>query len=135
MTEFMAERISKDICTRLDAGDNFIGNVRDLDYSNIFTNKWNCRYITPQSYLDYYTQQVWNGDIEGAGKTLKKMEEYMAAIDNGHRISAVEIERPRSGATLKQDSFLGRIDEFFGRIFGTSEGLDNHNKLKIDSED
>lgn len=137
MAEFMAERIAKDICSRLFYFDMTGRELCPIkpDYSNIFSNKWNCRYITPQSYLDYYTQQVWNGDIEGAGKVLKKMEEYMIALEKGYTISAVEIERPKSAVSLKQDSFIGKLDKFFGGLFSTPKSLDNDNKLEINVED
>ncbi len=58
LKEFMAERISKDVCKNLNYNDCYIGDKKDIDYSNIFSRKWNCRYSTPQAYLDYYTQQI-----------------------------------------------------------------------------
>ncbi len=39
LKEFMAERISKDICKNLSYSDSFVGNRKNLDYSNIFYNK------------------------------------------------------------------------------------------------
>lgn len=163
MVKFMAERMTKDICKNLNSDDEFIGNTSDLDYSSIFSRKWNCRYVTPQSYLDYYTQQVWNGNLEGANKVLNDMEEYMAVLEKSHAIEVVEIERPRSvtvpieivtappqtateppktvkvpvkiPAPVKQKTFWGLIDAFCGSIFKTPLWLDNRNKLKIGEDE
>ena len=81
MNEFMAERITKDICKHLDKNDSYIGTRADLDYEHIFKNRWNYRYSCPQSYLDYYTQQVWNGDKEDANETIEDMGRYLKKIE------------------------------------------------------
>ena len=67
MCEFLAERMSQDICNGLTDEYWVLYKDVDVDYSNIFSKKWNYRYSSPQSYIDYFTQQVWNGDIDGAG--------------------------------------------------------------------
>ncbi len=81
MNEFMAERITKDILKNLTPYGYYRGNSKDLDYSNIFCNKWNYRYSTPQAYIDYYTQQVWNGDIVEAKRAGDKIEHYLQSLE------------------------------------------------------
>lgn len=81
MNEFMAERITKDICKNLNNECKYIGYRSDVDYENIFQKRWKYRYTSPQSYLDYYTQQVWNGDIDGADKVTNDMIEYLKKIE------------------------------------------------------
>ena len=141
MDEFMAERISKDITKSLNLDDEYIGSLTDLKYSDMFERKWNCRYITPQAYIDYFTQQVWNGDIEGANRIAALMKDYLEALQIAEYAQEVErpviettlktIERPRANARLKQDSLLGRIDKFFGKVFSTPNYLENKNEIKI----
>lgn len=81
MLEFMAERISQDICEALteDSWEK-IGSI-DVDYSNIFSKKWQYRYSSPQSYIDYFTQQVWNGKIEEAKRVGEDAQEYLTRIE------------------------------------------------------
>jgi len=53
----------------------------NVDYSNIFYDNWKYRYSSPQSYIDYFTQQVWNGNIEGAKQVGKDAYEYLHRLD------------------------------------------------------
>ena len=134
MDEFMAERIAKDISKNLNTNDEYVGSILDVRYSDMFERKWNCRYITPQSYIDYFTQQVWNGDIEGAEKVAIKMKDYLEALQIAEYAQKVErpvitttlkvIERQKESSTLKQDSLLGKIDTFLGKLFSTPNYLE-----------
>lgn len=81
MCEFLAERMAQDVCKGLhDESWRVLGGI-DVDYDNIFSRKWDYRYSNVQSYLDYFTQQVWNGDIDGAKKVGDDVEAYLAEID------------------------------------------------------
>lgn len=147
MNEFMAERITKDIAKNLNDNDEYIGSSFDTHYEDIFESSWNCRYITPQSYIDYFTQQVWNGDIEKAHDIAKQIENYLEALQKlevlqkYERAQAVEvpvtkttlkiIERPRV-VTVKQSSFIGFIDAIFGKIIPTPKLLERMNDPEID---
>ena len=80
MNEFMAERISQDICEALTENSwEKISDI-DVDYSNIFSKKWQYRYSSPQSYIDYFTQQVWDGKIEEAKRVGEDAQEYLKRI-------------------------------------------------------
>lgn len=81
MCEFLAERMTKDICAGIT--DNMWVPYKDIDvdYSHIFSKKWNYRYSSPQSYIDYFTQQVWDGDIDEAKRTGDMAEAYLAELE------------------------------------------------------
>lgn len=115
----MAERATHDICDAL-TPDRWLywRPVETVNYSNIFQRKWNCRYTSPQSYLDYYTQQIWNGDI--------KMS--MEAVDR-IRIYLEEIDRQTEAARLKQKSFWGVVDLVNAKIGYQAKWLDERNWL------
>jgi len=81
MNEFMAERISKDVCNSLSEDTWEEISSMNVDYSNIFYDNWKYRYSSPQSYIDYFTQQVWNGNIEGAKQVGKDAYEYLHRLD------------------------------------------------------
>lgn len=81
MCEFLAERITKDICSGLSRNNWILLENVDVDYSNIFSKKWNYRYSSPQSYIDYFTQQVWNGHIDEANKVGSDAAAYLAEIE------------------------------------------------------
>lgn len=141
MNEFMAERITKDIVKSLDSNDIYTGSVSDVQYSDIFSRKWNCRYICPQAYIDYFTQQVWMSDINGAERVAKQIEEYLAEIEKAENPQAVEfkpivttlknVERPQEEAHIKQDSALGVLDAFFGRTMPTIDAIEKMHDIKI----
>ncbi len=82
MAEFMAERMTKDICKDWNKKDIYSPpkNI-DLNYADIFDRKWEYRYSYPQSYVDYFTQQVWNGDLEGAIRAGELAEIYLQKIE------------------------------------------------------
>lgn len=103
MNEFMAERITKDICKNLNKNDNFTGKRTDLDYTHIFENKWNYRYSCPQAYLDYYTQQVWNGDKEEASEILEDMGRYLKKIEAEEALPLIK----KFEQELPKESLLG----------------------------
>ena len=146
MNEFMAERITKDIARNLNSKDEFVGSTLDLKYSDIFKRKWNCRYICPQAYIDYYTQQVWAGDINGAEAIAKKIEQYLLAVEKAENPQEVKlpviettlktIERPQEEARIKRDNVLGYIDAFFGAIVPppVTKLVDKLNDVKIKLE-
>lgn len=128
MCEFLAERVAKDVCGGIT--DDTWGKCKkiDVDYSNIFSRRWNYRYSTPQSYLDYFTQQVWNGDIEEANRTGDKVEEYLAEID------AARVN-PMIQTAVKIMSFVPNLDTL-GELFSSvnriiTDRLDDKNKLKL----
>ena len=121
MEEFMAERLTKDLCEKLtDKSFIFIGNKEDYDYSNIFSRKWNCRYSTPQAYLDYYTQQVWNCNMKEAKVAEKLIEKHLEEID---RPEPVKVKQ-------KQLSLAGCWDAFWGKVTEQAKRLDNYNQIK-----
>lgn len=98
MNEFMAERITKDICKHLNKNDAYTGTYADIDYEHIFEKRWDYRYSCPQSYLDYYTQQVWNGDKEEANEALEDMGRYLKKIEAEEALPVlqeVEQEAPK----------------------------------------
>ena len=119
----------------------FVGSPLDVRYADIFERKWNCRYICPQAYSDYYTQQVWMGDINGAEEVAKKIAQYLFELENAENHQTVEfptiettlktIERPIENARVKQDSVLGYIDAFFGKNIPTINTIDKLNDIKI----
>ena len=81
MCEFMAERMAQDVCNGLT--DNMWTSYKDIDvgYDDIFNRRWSYRYSSPQSYIDYFTQQVWNGDIAGAEEVGREAGLYLARLD------------------------------------------------------
>lgn len=119
MNEFVAERVSKDICSNLDKNDIYTGRTSALDYGKIFESTWNCRYVSPQSYLDYFMQQVWNGNKEEATSFADIVDKYLK-----------EIDRPKEKVKLKQKSLLGQLDEMFGNMFEQANWLDKINRIK-----
>ena len=141
LNEFMAERITKDIASNLNSEDVFVGDIKDVNYSDIFARKWNCRYICPQAYLDYYTQQIWGADINEADKVVKMIEEYLVQVETAEKPETVPvpepvvtlktIERPKEEAKVKQDTLLGKIDAFFGRNLSTPRIIDEKNDIKM----
>lgn len=82
MNEFMAERITKDICSNLDGDDKFVGNKDDLDYSFIFTARWGNVLSTPQSFLDLMTQQIWNGQSVDLDDTFEKLKVCVLIVED-----------------------------------------------------
>ena len=135
MDDFMAERIVKDMGKNFDHDamydEKFIGDKNNLKYDDIFQRKWNCRYISPQSYIDYYTQQVWNGNIEGAKDVVKDIESLLDAYAQGKVLYVKEEERLVAAAELKRKSLIGVLDYVFGSIFETPKIVDRFNELKI----
>ena len=86
MCEFMAERVSKDICDKLKGSEWNLKEKPDVMYSDIFQRKWKYRYTNPQSYLDYFTQQVWNGDSEEALVAANRIKDFLKLIDEGRAV-------------------------------------------------
>lgn len=63
MSEYMAERITKDVCDNLNENNEYTSNSLKVKYDDMYSRNWRYRYTCPQSYLDYFAQQVWNGDM------------------------------------------------------------------------
>lgn len=128
MWEFLAERMAKDICGGLT--DNMWVPYKDIDvnYSDIFSRKWSYRYSSPQSYIDYFTQQVWDGDIEGAKRVGDRVEQYLAELEAERVPQTIQVaERVTEGVPL-----LGRITGFLSDISGRiTDALDSKNKLRL----
>ena len=82
MNEFMAERITQDICDNLRGSDWEIWPRNpDVGYSDIFSRKWHDKFDTPQAYLDYYTEQVWDGDLKNADEAAEKIRKFLELLD------------------------------------------------------
>ena len=119
LVEFMAERATHDICDAL-TPDRWLywRPVETVNYSDIFQRKWNCRYTSPQSYLDYYTQQIWNGDIKMSVEAADRIRIYLE-----------EIDRQAEANRLKQKSFWGVVDLINAKIGCQAKWLDERNWL------
>lgn len=131
MCEFMAERMSKDICDGLTDVMWVPYKDIDVDYSSIFSRKWNYRYSSPQSYIDYFTQQVWNGDLDEAKRVGDKVEQYLAELDAepvpDAIANAVGVAHSL-GVPLFNDIADG-VSNFFEKL---TDKLDRRNKIGID---
>lgn len=127
MNEFMAERISQDVTKGLT--DEYWIKYKDIDvdYTNIFDRKWNYRYSSPQSYLDYFTQQVWNGDIEEAKKAGNKIEEYLRDLDAARVPVSVQTVTVKARGSI----FEGLMEGISGVFETITDKLDNRNRLMI----
>ncbi|MCQ2738767.1 MAG: hypothetical protein MJ237_00910 [bacterium] len=77
--ELLVERIAQDICKNLKGKNWEISDKIDVGYSDIFSRKWKYRYTSPQSYIDYLTQQIWNG--------------YTTTIQKGNNITETILSR------------------------------------------
>lgn len=75
LCEHMANRIASDICNNYDDYyELYEGYEDDLKYADIFDRKWGkLDPLHPQSYLDFYDQQIWNA---GAGGYIGEDGEY-----------------------------------------------------------
>lgn len=128
MCEFMAERMSQDICNSLT--DNLWVKYKhvDVDYHNIFSRKWNYRYSSPQSYIDYFTQQVWNGDIDGANNVGDDAARYLAEIES-ERVAPIAqtIENITENIPI-----LGGFGRFIsGLSRNLTDSLNEKNKIQL----
>lgn len=67
LCEHMANRIARDVCNNYDSNSElYKGDENDLKYADIFDRKWGkLDPIHPQSYLDFYDQQIWNAGVGG----------------------------------------------------------------------
>ena len=130
MNEFMAERITKDVCKNLSGSDKFLGHKRDLDYENIFSNKWSYRYTSPQSYLDYFTQQVWNGDTEKAEEVAADIEHYLKRIEAARVHPVLETVTEKAG--VEKESWLSKIaKKLYETNLSYTKELDKKNELRL----
>lgn len=128
MCEFLAERMAKDICGGLT--DNMWVPYKDIDvnYSDIFSRKWGYRYSKPQAYIDYFTQQVWEGDIDEAKRVGDRVEQYLAELEAERVPQTIQVaERETAGVPL-----LGKITGFLSDISERiTDVLDSKNKLRL----
>lgn len=141
MKEFLAERMTQDICEGLT--DTMWIPYKDIyvDYSNIFSKKWNYRYSSPQSYVDYFTQQVWNGDIDEAKHAGQLAAAYLADIETSKVSTTVQkiataLDYTPSSATPENKPLLFKIGSFISStLLGINEDvtahLDKKNKLDL----
>ena len=93
------------------AGRSGCNNDGITIYSDIFSRKWDYRYSSPQSYIDYFTQQVWNGDIEGAKRVGQQAEEYLKSIEAAKTSPVVDkiasaLDYTPSGCNEKTSNFI-----------------------------
>lgn len=128
MNEFMTERITQDITENL-KDDNFIGAKKNLDYSNIFSNKWSYRYSSPQSYIDYFTQQIWDGNPSKAREIEGDIERYLAEIEAQHAPKVVMQAKTHS----KSIPVLNNVTSWIANKFNNlTTKLNQRNDLRMD---
>ena len=126
MNEFMAERITKDVCKNLGSSDIYTGSKKDLDYESIFSRKWSYRYSTPQSYLDYFTQQVWNGEKEKANDVAEEMGIYLKKIESKEVSPVLEAVREK----VPKPSLWSKLADSLAEINANiTKNLDKRNNL------
>ena len=132
MCEFIAERVAKDICKNITDDSWILCNNVDVKYSDIFNRNWSYRYSSPQSYIDYFTQQVWNGDIDGAKKVANDAEEYLARLDTSPVPRIItEIEQK-----VEPDTITANLVRGTRRIFtNITNFFDNLNDIRINNND
>ena len=125
--EFMAERIMQDVCKYTNKDGEYFNNTEIINYSNIFDRKWNCKFTSPQSYLDNYTQRIWEGDYAKIKEAGDRIQVYLEKVE-------------KKEAELKQRTALGTYDFVIGKIrdFGmeivdifTFPALKNKNRHKL----
>lgn len=123
MLEHLANRVAKDVCSNYDSENEFFeGDKEDLYYSDIFDRKWGeLSVLHPQSYIDYYTQQVWNaadgGTVDNEGKYHKeevvyidrKAREFLAmankiAKEDNVPLEQVNLKKVKKALKQKQQS-------------------------------
>lgn len=111
MNEFMAERITQDICDCLQGSDwQFKNGKPDTGYSNIFSRKWHNKFEDPQAYLDYYTEQVWDGDMKNADEAAEKIRKFLELLEEGVPVAqAIRIRDNLMPLELKKDSLKEEI--------------------------
>lgn len=128
MCEFVAERMSKDICKAMDKDNWNLTKSVDVEYSNIFNRKWHYRYTSPQSYVDYFTQQVWNGDIEEAKRAGDMAEQYLRELDAMELRESLAITEK----ITEEVPILNKITSFFANMSRKfTKKRDEKNKLKL----
>ncbi len=130
--EFLAfsKKFGKDnnTCKNLNSQDMYIGNRKNLDYAKIFSNKWQYRYSSPQSYLDYYTQQVWNGDIEEAKNIAGEIEIYLKEIEAKEVLPVVQTVKEK----VPKKSFWAQLaDGLYNLNKSFTNNLDARNRLHM----
>ncbi len=142
MKEFLAERMTKDICGSISDSVWWPYKDIDVDYSHIFSKKWNYRYSSPQSYIDYFTQQVWDGDIDEAKRAGDMAGAYLAELEGATKTAplinkiAKAIDYTPSWATPEDKPLLYKIGTWLSRtLVDTNEEvtkkLDRDNQLKL----
>lgn len=77
MAEFLAERMSKDICGAMNNDSWKLKSKPDVEYSTIFDRKWKQHNACPQAYIDYFSQLVWKGRVAGAEELSDQVELFL----------------------------------------------------------
>ena len=73
LASFIIERITQDVCRNISPKGNWdIVGHPDVRYEDIFKRRWNSKKSSPQSYIDYYTEMVWNGGIKQAERVTQE---------------------------------------------------------------
>ena len=81
-----------------------------------------------ESYIDYFTQQVWNGDIDEAKRTGDLVERYLAELE-AERVAPIV---QRVAATTEKVPLLNRIGDFLVSVSeNITDALDRKNKITI----
>ena len=77
MAEFLAERMTKDICGAMSKDSWKLKSKPDVEYSTIFDRKWKQHNACPQAYIDYFSQLVWKGRVAGAEELSDQVELFL----------------------------------------------------------
>ena len=126
--EFAHSAHYKNLCENLNSQDMYVGNKKNIDYAKIFSNKWQYRYSSPQSYLDYYTQQVWNGDIEEAKNIAGEIEIYLKEIEAKEVLPVVQTVKEK----VPKKSFWAQLaDGLYNLNKSFTNSLDERNRLHM----
>lgn len=141
MKEFLAERMTKDICNGITDTLWLPYKDIDVDYSNIFNKKWDYRYSSPQSYIDYFTQQVWDGDIDEANRVGALATLYLAELEAKEVAPVVQkvanfIDYTPQDKTEETKPLIFKIGTWLSNKITTfneniTRNLDEKNKLKL----
>lgn len=129
MNEFMAERITKDICKNLDKNGEFIGNEKNLNYSTIFSERW-LTTSTPQALLDYFTQCVWNGNRAGADSAFDKMKDCVLKYEKkAEPVAKYKQLLKVCNQLLEDDSSFNKHIEEVKAEFKEKKGINLNSKM------
>lgn len=116
LNEHMANRIARDICNNYNSYyELYEGDEDDLKYADIFDRKWGkLDPLHPQSYLDFYDQQIWNA---GVGGYIGKDGEYhnlkiKEAEDKANEFIEMAEQIAKKAGINVEDVDLYKVKEF-----------------------